>query len=116
MTQHLETVKPWVWDPRRGHIRKLNGGTIVPIVYHNVDGELIVRAVNAHNELVEALKGIVKMIDEGKLVRDTYEDGQFMSFVERSKELITKLTNANLAIAKAEARCSHTVDLDARDA
>lgn len=54
------------------------------------------------NELLDALKAIMKLIEDGKLVRDISKDSKFMSFLEQSKELIIALTNANLAIRKAE--------------
>ena len=66
------------------------------------NAEFIVLAVNSHKKLVDSLSAILKMIENGKLVRDVSQDNEFKSFLDQSVELITNLTNANLAIAEAE--------------
>ena len=67
-------------------------------------GEANARLIASGPELLEALKSLIQLITDGKLVRDISKDNQFMSFLEQSKELVTVLTNANIAITKAEGK------------
>ena len=49
--------------------------------------------------LREALQGIMKLIEEGKLVRDIRKDDQFLSFFQQSVELVKVLGMAQVALA-----------------
>ena len=63
----------------------------------------IVRAVNSHEHLVEALKGLFDMVRDGKLVRDIAGDAK-PDWALSSMELVMKLSKAQQAIAEAEGK------------
>ena len=124
-TQDKATPRPWVIETLAGkqiisQIINANRpefetvAEIGRIDIQNDNAELIVRAVNSHDELLEALKTLMQMIKDGKLVRDISKDSNFLSFFEQSKELVTNLTNASLAIAKAEGELPNSTFISSR--
>ena len=62
----------------------------------------ICHCVNNFDEVVEALKGIFELIENGTLVRDISKDDDMAYFIKQGSEINNKLFAAQQAIKKAE--------------
>ncbi len=76
MTDQL-TPRPWVFNGFTLGIYGPDGErvTVMAIGEKRSDGDLIVRAVNSHDALVEALEGVVKW--RGKPDPNDYDSGDY---------------------------------------
>ncbi len=54
-----------------------------------------------NKELLEALEGIIELIDNGVLVRDISEDDSKSYYLKQGLEIVSKLSKAKQAITKA---------------
>ena len=68
----------------------------------NDNAQRICHCVNNFDEVVEALKGIFELIENGTLVRDISKDDDMAYFIKQGSEINNKLFAAQQAIKKAE--------------
>ena len=79
--------------------REPGNGTLP--VERDENADFIVRAVNSHAGLLEALRAVLDLIDTGYLIRDISHDAE-PGFAIRQLEPVLQLRNAVVAIAAVE--------------
>ncbi|KKN72119.1 hypothetical protein LCGC14_0414050 [marine sediment metagenome] len=77
------------------------GAPFTTEVFPGDDAAFIVRACNNHDDLLEAFKSVMELIDTGYLIRDISKDAE-PGFAIRQFEPVRQLQQAVLAIDKAE--------------
>lgn len=98
-TKHTST--PWLVA---GHLIVSESGTSIAEIRPlraEANAEFIVRAVNAHDALLDACKAIHECIDNGMLVRDTKNDSD-PGWVIKQLPLAQALQKLGAALQKAE--------------
>ncbi len=68
---------------------------------HAQDAAFIVRAVNAHDELVAACETVLNLLEQGILVRDTSNDAD-SGWMIKSLKLVRDLASIQSAVDKAK--------------
>lgn len=67
------TPTPWSIDPRNGDIVSGPYNVTIPFACKDEDALFIVRAVNAHDELVEALRRLARLTPEAANASDAHD-------------------------------------------
>jgi len=90
--KHSHTATPWVYPTgsvtvrtKVGSIHLCNMSNGVPLKEQEANAEFIVRAVNAHDELVKAIKDLLYLFDIGNMEDEPDEPEQV-----RAKKVLAK--------------------------